>query len=351
MKTVMMWSAAGLAATLLAGSAGAKDLTGSGSTAIYPVLSKWADAYRSSTGITVNYQPLGSGRGIDQIAAKIVDFAASDKPLLHKDLTKMDAVQFPLAIISIVPVINLQGVKPGEMVLSGTVLADIYLGKITSWDDWAIKSLNPSMMLPHSVITTVHRSDGSGTTFIFTNYLDNVSVEWDQKVGADLSVDWPNGVPGKGNDGVASATQRVNGSIGYVEYAYALENHMTYTKMVNASGKTVDATMETFAAGAASADFSSVPDFYLVPTNQPGDRTWPMTGVTWGLMRTDYPAEQNEALLKFFDWCLKNEQAQSQAKTLAYVPLPPNVISQIETSWMQEFKSQDGKPIWTAAAR
>jgi phosphate transport system substrate-binding protein len=349
MQKSKLLSAVGLAAMLFAGSAMAKDLNGAGGTAIYPVLAKWADAYKQSTGTAVNYQAIGSGGGIQQITAKTVDFANSDKPLTPDDLAKINTVQFPMVIISITPVVNLPGIKPGEMTLSGPVLADIYLGKIAYWDDPAITKLNPGIKLPHLDISTVHRSDGSGTTFNFTNYLGKVSPEWQQKVGADTAVEWPNGVGGKGNAGVASMTQQINGAIGYVEYAYVMENKMTYTKMINAAGKTLDPTMDAFSTAAANADFSKVKDFYLILTNQPGDKSWPITAATYMLMRTDYPPEQNEPVLKFLDWCLKNGQAQASA--LDYVPLPPPVVAQIEASWTKDFKGPNGQPLWTASAK
>ena len=351
MRTSKLWSAVGLAAMLVAGPAMAKDLSGAGSTAIYPVLAKWADAYHASTGIAINYQAIGSGGGIQQINAKTVDFGASDKPLKHEDLAKNNEVQFPAVIIAITPVVNLPGIKPGELTLSGPVLADIFLGKIAYWDDPAIAKLNPGVKLPHLDVSTVHRSDGSGTTFNWTDYLGKVSPEWQQKIGADTAVEWPNGVGGKGNAGVASMTQQINGSIGYVEYAYAMENKMTYTKMVNAAGKTLEPTMEGFEAGGANASFSAANDFYTVPTNAPGDKSWPITAVTWVIMRTDYPADQNESVLKFFDWSLKSDTGHSQATALDYVPLPSNVVGLIEASWTQSFKGQDGKPIWTASAK
>ena len=349
MKKSMLISAVALAATLVAGAASARDLNGAGGTAIYPVLAKWADAYKQATGTAVNYQAIGSGGGIQQITAKTVDFANSDKPLTRADLAKIDGAQFPAVIISITPVVNLPGVKAGQLVLDGPTLANIYLGNIAYWDDPAIAKLNPGMKLPHLDVSTVHRSDGSGTTFNFTNYLGKVSPEWQQKVGADTSVEWPNGVGGKGNAGVASMVQQINGSIGYVEYAYVKDNHMIYTKMVNAAGKTIEPTMDAFAAAASNADFSKVQDFYLILTNQPGDKSWPITAATYMLMRADYSADQNEAVLKFLDWCLKN--GQQQASALEYVPLPDSVVSQIEASWVQQFKGADGKPIWTASAR
>lgn len=351
MKKSNMMSAVALAAMVIAGSASARDLSGAGSTAIYPVLAKWADAYHSANGIAVNYQAIGSGGGIQQINAKTVDFGASDKPLSHEDLTKNHEVQFPAVIIAIVPVVNIPGIKAGDMVLDGPTLANIYLGKLAYWDDAAIKKLNPSLKLPHLDISTVHRSDGSGTTFNWTDYLGKVSPEWKQKVGSDTAVEWPNGVGGKGNAGVASMAQQINGSIGYVEYAYAKENKMVYTKVVNAAGKTLDPTLEGFEAGGANASFSAANDFYTVPTNAPGEKSWPITAVTWVIMRTDYPGEQNEGVLKFFDWSLKNEQAHSLATSLDYVPLPTNVVGLIETSWSQWFKGQDGKPLWTASSR
>ncbi len=345
MRQSICWGAATIAALLITASAEAKDLNGAGGTAI----SKWSDAYNKSTGTAVNYQAIGSGGGIKQITEKTVDFANSDKPLTPDDLAKINVAKFPAVIISITPVVNLAGIKPGDLVLSGPVLADIYLGKVSYWDDPAIKKLNPSLKLSHQDITTVHRSDGSGTTFNFTNYLGKVSPEWQQKVGADVSVEWPNGVGGKGNAGVASMVQQVNGSIGYVEYAYVMDNHLTYTRMVNKAGKTLEPTMDAFQAAAGNADFSKVQDFYLILTDQPGDKSWPITAATYMLMRKDYPADQNEAVLKFLDWCLKN--GQDQARALDYVPLPGSVVKQIETSWMNNFKGQDGKPIWTASAQ
>jgi phosphate transport system substrate-binding protein len=247
----------------------------------------------------------------------------------------------------VVLAVNLPGIRPGELKLDGPTIANIYLGKITKWDDAAIKKLNPSLKLPHLDISTIHRSDGSGTTFNFTNYLGKVSPEWDNKVGADTAVEWPNGVGGKGNAGVASMSQQINGSIGYVEYAYAKENKMVYTKLINTAGTTLDPTMDAFAAAASNADFSKVKDYYLILTDQPGDKSWPITAATYMLMRTDYPAEQNEPVLKFLDWCMKN--GQQQAAALDYVPMPAAVVSQIEASWASEFKGSDGKPLWTAA--
>lgn len=339
-------SAAALAGAVSA--AHATDLSGAGGTAIYPVLSKWAAQYNTTTGTAVNYQPIGSGGGIAQIKAKTVDFANSDMPLKPDQLDAANLIQFPAVVISITPVVNLDGVKPGQLVFDGKTLADIYLGKITDWDAPAVKALNPDVKLPHMKITTVHRSDGSGTTFNFTDYLSKASPEWKAKVGENTSVSWPLGVGGKGNAGVAQYVNQVKGAIGYVEYAYVVENHMTYTKMVNREGKTIEPSMAAFQAAAANADFSKVRNFYLVLTDQPGATSWPITAATYMLMRKDAAADKNEAVLKFLDWCLKKGQAQAEA--LDYVPLPPAVVTQIEQSWAKDLKTGDGKPLWTASA-
>ena len=349
MKRLAISLLAAIAALWATSAAQAKDLNGAGSTAIYPVLAKWADAYQKQGGAAVNYQAIGSGGGIAQIKAKTVDFGATDKPLKPEELDQAHLMQFPAVIISITPVVNLTGIKPDELTLDGATLADIYLGKVTSWDAPEIKKLNPNVKLPNTKITTVHRSDGSGTTFNFTDYLSKVSPEWSDKVGADVSVSWPTGVGGKGNAGVASYVQQIQGAIGYVEYAYVMENKLVYTKMVNKAGKTVEPTMEAFQAAAANADFTKVKNFYLVLTDQPGDKSWPITGSTWLLMRTDYPTEQNQAVLKFSDWFLKH--GQPQAKALDYVPMPNGVVKQIEEDWQKAFKSPDGKPIWTASMK
>ncbi len=346
MKRLALATLAVAAAALTAPASHAKDLNGAGGTAIYPVLAKWAATYQKATGIAVNYQAIGSGGGIAQIKAKTVDFANSDKPLTPEDLAAIHVAQFPAVIISITPVVNLPGIKPGELTLDGPVLADIYLGKITSWDAPEIQKLNPGIKLPQIKITTVHRSDGSGTTFNFTNYLSKVSSEWKDKVGDDVSVAWPTGVGGKGNAGVASYVQQIQGAIGYVEYAYVMENKLAYTKMVNKDGKTLEPTMAGFQAAAANADFTKVKNFYLILTNQPGDESWPITAATYMLMREDYPAAQNQDVLKFLDWCLRH--GQDEAKALDYVPMPDPVVKQIEESWQATFKGADGKPIWTA---
>jgi phosphate transport system substrate-binding protein len=326
----------------------ADNLSGAGGTAIYPVLAKWAAQYQTKDATNVNYQAIGSGGGIAQIKAKTVDFANSDMPLTPEQLGSAGLIQFPIVIISITPVVNLDGIKPGQLVFDGPTLADVYLGKITDWNDPAIKKLNPGVALPHVKITTVHRSDGSGTTFNFTNYLSKVSPEWKQKVGDDTSVSWPNGVGGKGNAGVAQYVNQVKGAIGYVEYAYVMENHMVYTKMINRDGKTLDPTMGAFQAAAANADFTKVRNFYLILTDQPGPASWPITAATYMLMRTDAAPAKNQAVLKFLDWCMKS--GQEQATALDYVPLPDPVVAQIEQSWAKDLKAPDGKPLWTAAA-
>ncbi|HVP84075.1 MAG TPA: phosphate ABC transporter substrate-binding protein PstS [Rhizomicrobium sp.] len=321
----------------------ADTLNGAGGTAIYPVLSVWAQKYNAAKGVAVNYQSIGSGGGIKQIEAKTVDFANSDKPLKPDDLDKNSLVQFPQVIISIVPVVNLPGIKPGELMIDGPTLADIYLGKITKWNDPAIAKLNPKAKLPDMMITVVHRSDGSGTTFNFTNYLGKVSPEWQSKVGDDTSVMWPVGLGGKGNEGVAADVQQSAGSIGYVEFAYAMQNKLTYMNMKNQSGAVVKPTMGAFQSAAAHADFTKTKDFYLILTNQPGAESWPITAATYMLMRTDYPGATNKKVLSFLDWALKN--GQGDAEKLDYVPLPASVVKQIEASWTAELKD-GGKPIW-----
>jgi len=334
MRNHLVAAVAAAAFSIAATSVHAASLTGAGGTAIYPVLSKWADKYAKQTGDTVNYQAIGSGGGIKQIEAKTVLFANTDMPLKPEDVAKNGLVQFPQVIISITPVVNLKGIKSGQMVLDGPTLANIYLGNIKEWDDPAIKKLNPKVKLPHQAISTVHRSDGSGTTFNFTNYLSKVSDEWKSKVGDGTSVNWPNGVGGKGNAGVAQYVQKVDGSIGYVEYAYVMENKLVYTDMVNKAGKRLAPTMGAFQAAAANADFSKVKDFYLILTDQPGAKSWPITAATYMLLRKDSAADQNHLVLKFLDWCLKKGQAQ--AKALDYVPLPNDVIKQIEAHWAKE---------------
>ncbi|HVZ92051.1 MAG TPA: phosphate ABC transporter substrate-binding protein PstS [Rhizomicrobium sp.] len=341
MKTTLQAGGAAVAmmiAAAAATNAAAANLNGAGGTAIYPVLSVWAQKYHEMNGSQVNYQAIGSGGGIKQIESKTVDFANSDKPLTHEDLTKNNLVQFPQVVISITPVVHLPGIQPGQLLLDGKTLADIYLGHVTKWNDPAIKKLNPKVALPNMAILTVHRSDGSGTTFNFTNYLGKVSAEWKSKVGSDTSVNWPNGVGGKGNAGVAGTVQQTVGSIGYVEYAYAMQNRLVYADMINHDGKRVKPTMGAFQSAAANADFSNVQDFYLILTDQPGAASWPITAATYMLMRKDYPAAKNKEVLKFLDWALKGGQAD--AEKLDYVPFPDSVVKQIEASWTAQLGNQ-----------
>jgi phosphate transport system substrate-binding protein len=333
-----------LSAALVSAAPAAEPLHGAGGTAIYPVLSIWAQDYEKKTGDQVNYQAIGSGGGIKQIQSRTVDFANSDKPLMRGDLAKNNLVQFPQVIISIVPVINLPGIKPGELVLDGKTLAQIYLGTLTKWNDPAIAKLNPKAKLPDMAIITVHRSDGSGTTFNFTNFLGKVDPNWTTQVGSDTAVSWPNGVGGKGNAGVAASVQQSLGSIGYVEFAYAMQNKMVYTDMINADGKRVIPNMDSFQSAASHADFSKVQDFYLILTNQPGAKSWPIVAATYMLLRNDADPGKNRSVLKFLHWALVS--GQPQAEKLQYVPLPASVVAQIETSWKKTLKDQNGKPLF-----
>lgn len=317
---------------LTATAAHAADITGAGATFPYPVYSKWADAYKKETGHSLNYQSIGSGAGIKQIQAKTVTFGASDMPLKQDQLKKDGLVQWPMVMGAIVPVVNIEGVKPGDLVLDGTTLADIYLGKIRKWDHAQIKKLNPSLTLPSSNIAVVRRSDGSGTTFNFTDYLTKVSKDWADKVGADTAVEWPVGVGAKGNDGVAGNVAQTKNSIGYVEYAYAKQNKLTYAGLVNAAGKAVQPTMASFQSAAANADWANAPGFYQILTNQPGDASWPITAATFILMYAE-PADKAaaEEALKFFRWAF--EKGDKLAEELDYIPMPDSVVAQITKSW------------------
>jgi phosphate transport system substrate-binding protein len=334
--TLKILAAAAATTALLASSASAANLTGAGGTAVYPVLQVWAQKYAQKAGSQVNYQAIGSGGGIKQIEAKTVDFGNSDKPLLHDEIAKNNLVQFPQVVISIVPVVHLPGIKAGQLVLNGDILSKIFLGQIKRWNDPAIKALNPGAPLPNMAILVVHRSDGSGTTFNFADYLSKVNPEWRSKVGADTAIEWPAGVGGKGNAGVAGTVQQTVGSIGYVEYAYAKQSSLVWTDMVNAAGKRVQPTMASFQAAAANADFSKVQDFYLILTNQPGAASWPITAATYMLMRTDYPAEKNKGVLQFLDYALHDGAAD--AEKLDYVPFPDSVVKQIEASWAKTLR-------------
>lgn len=328
--------AAGLVA--VATPAFAADITGAGSTFIFPVLSKWADAYKKETGNGVNYQSIGSGAGIKQIQAKTVTFGATDAPLKVDQLQKDGFAQWPMIMGGIVPVVNVEGVKAGELVLDGATLADIFLGKITKWDDAAIKKLNPSAKLPSDAISVVHRADGSGTTFNFTNYLSKASANWKSKVGEGTAVEWPVGVGAKGNEGVAGNIAQTKNSIGYVEYAYAKQNKLTYTKMVNKAGKTVEPTNESFQAAASNADWTSAPGYYLILTDQPGDKSWPIVATTFVLMHKEAAdkAASQEAL-KFFKFAF--EKGAKSAEELDYIPMPESVVKLIEKTWSADIKS------------
>ncbi len=312
----------------------AAPVSGAGSTFIYPILSKWAAAYPGGT--KINYQAIGSGGGIAQIKARTVTFGASDMPLKVNELNSAGLTQFPAIVGGEALVVNLRGIAPGQLVLDGAVLANIYMGKITRWNDPAIKKLNPSVNLPDLAIAVVHRSDGSGTTFIFTNYLSKVSQDWASNFGAATSVDWPTGIGAKGNEGVAGNVAQTAGSIGYVEYAYAQQNHMTYTKMQNRDGAIVAPTLDTFRAAAAGADWpaASGQGFNMVMVNQPGAQAWPITGATWVIMyKQPSDAAASAEVLKFFKWAFQN--GGDAARALSYVPLPDNAVQAVETSWKQ----------------
>jgi len=333
MKTIV---AAGLVAAST--SAFAADITGAGSTFIFPVLSKWADAYKKESGDGVNYQSIGSGAGIKQIQAKTVTFGATDMPLKVDQLEKDGLAQWPMIMGAIVPVVNIEGVKAGDMTLDGEALAGIYSGKITKWDDPAIKKLNPKLSLPSTAIAVVHRADGSGTTFNFTDYLSKVSADWKSKVGSGTAVEWPVGVGAKGNEGVSGNIGQTKDSIGYVEYAYAKQNKLTYTKLVNKAGKTVDPTMEAFKAAAANADWTHAPGYYLILTDQPGDKSWPIVASTFVLMHKE-PADKaaSAEAVKFFKFSF--EKGTKMAEELDYIPMPDSVIKLIEKTWSAEIKS------------
>ena len=327
--------AAATMAALLINSAVA-DITGAGSTFVYPILSKWSTTYNAKTGSKINYQSIGSGGGIAQIKAGTVTFGASDKPLSPEELKESGLAQFPIVIGGVVPVVNLEAAKAGEMRFTGPVLADIYLGKISKWNDAAITALNPKMNLPDQKITVVHRSDGSGTTFNWVNYLSKVSEEWKSKIGEGTSVNWPTGIGGKGNEGVAAYVNQIKGSIGYVELAYAMQNKMKYTEVKNKAGNFVDPSLETFQSAAANAEWKA-PDFYEVITDAAGKDSWPITASVFVLMyKQPKDAATSADALKFFKWALN--EGQGDAKELDYVALPTTLVKQIETYWTQNIK-------------
>jgi phosphate transport system substrate-binding protein len=322
----------------------AADISGAGATFPYPIYAKWADAYKKETGNGLNYQSIGSGGGIKQIKAKTVTFGATDAPLKADELQKDGLAQWPMVMGGIVPVVNIEGVKPGDLVLDGATLAKIFMGEIKSWDDAAIKALNPNAKLPPSAIAVVHRSDGSGTTFNFTNYLSKVSPKWKSDVGENTAVEWPVGIGAKGNEGVANNVANTKGSIGYVEYAYAKQNKLTYTNMKNHDGKVVQPTSPSFQAAAANADWANAPGFYQILTDEPGAESWPITAATFILMPKQ-PQDSGAAkeALKFFDWAFT--KGAKMAEELDYIPMPENVVTLIKKEWAGDIKDASGKPL------
>jgi len=321
-------------------------ISGAGATFPYPIYAKWADAYKKQTNIGLNYQSIGSGGGIKQIKSKTVTFGASDMPLPADELEKDGLIQFPTVMGGDVPVVNLPGITPGALLPAAPTLADIYLGKIKKWDDAAIKKLNPDVKLPSAAIAVVHRSDGSGTTFIFTDYLSKVSAEWKSKVGAGTSVRWPTGLGAKGNEGVANQTKQTQGAIGYVEYAYAKQNQMAFVRMINKAGKAVTPSAASFTAAAANADWTGTPGYAVVLTDEPGDASWPIAGATFILIhKKPADAAATAAALKFFSWAYEN--GGKMAEELDYVPMPANVVAAIRKTWQESIKDDSGKSVYT----
>ena len=326
-----------LAALAVAAAAQATDISGAGATFPYPIYSKWADAYKQQTGIGLNYQSIGSGGGIKQIKAKTVTFGASDMPLKAEELQEAGLVQFPMIIGGVVPVVNIKGVTAGQLVLDGATIASIYLGEITKWDDARIKKLNPKVALPATNIAPIYRSDGSGTNFLFSDFLSKSSPKFQSSVGANSSVQWPVGIGAKGNEGVANMTRQTDGAIGYVEYAYAKQTQMAYAGLVNKGGKTVVPSADTFQAAAANADWKNAAGYYLILTDQAGDKSWPITGASFILIYSTPPdPAATAAALKFFDWAYKN--GGKMAAELDYVPLPAGLIEQVRATWKSQIK-------------
>lgn len=333
---------AAVALVAVAGTASAQDITGAGASFPAPVYSKWADAYNKATGARLNYQSIGSGGGIKQIKAKTVDFGASDAPLKDEELAKDGMVQFPTVIGGVVPVVNIKGITPGQMKLTGQVLGDIYLGKITKWNDPAIAALNAGVTLPDAAIAAVRRADGSGTTFLFTNYLSKVNAEWKTKVGEGTAVNWPTGAGGKGNEGVSAFVQRLPNSIGYVEYAYAKQNKMSHVMLKNKDGQFVGPDEDNFKAAAAGAEWAK--SFYQVLTEQPGKEAWPITGATFILMHKSQDKPESAAnALKFFEWAYSS--GDKMAADLDYVPMPDTVKTMIRKLWADNIKDASGKAV------
>jgi len=347
-RPVTTFAAASIALAIAGAPALAADISGAGATFPYPIYAKWADTYRKETGVGLNYQSIGSGGGIKQIQNKTVTFGASDMPLKAEQLQKDGLVQFPMVMGGVVPVINVEGVKTGEITLDGPTVAKMFLGEIKTWNDPAIKKLNPNVNLPAQPIVIVHRSDGSGTTFLFTDYLAKVSPDWKGKVGANTAVQWPAGIGAKGNEGVANNVAQTKGAIGYVEYAYAKQNKLPYAKLVNKDGQPVDPTAETFVAAAASADWNAAPGFGVVLTDEAGAKSWPITGATFILMHKQPkdPAAATEAL-KFFAWAYA--KGDQMALELDYVPMPDKVVAAIQKVWAQEIKDAGNKPLFAVS--
>ncbi len=348
MKPFKILTAVAVLAAASIAPASAADISGAGATFPYPIYAKWADAYKKATGNGLNYQSIGSGGGIKQIKARTVTFGASDMPLKADELAKDALVQFPTVMGGVVPVINLEGVAPGALVLDGPTLAKIFLGEVQTWDDPTIKKLNPQAKLPSDAIVIVHRSDGSGTTFIFTDYLSKVSPDWKSKVGSNTAVEWPAGIGAKGNEGVANNVAQTRGSIGYVEYAYAKQNKLAFTQMVNRDGKPVAPDAAGFQAAAANADWVGTPGFSVILTDEPGAQSWPIAGATFILLPKQPPdAEAAAEALKFFAWAYAN--GSQMAEALDYVPMPGSVVTAIKKMWANEIKDPGGRPIFTAS--
>ena len=344
-KRVILQAAVGIAFGAATLAAQAADITGAGASFPYPIYAKWAAQYQQETGNRINYQSIGSGGGQQQIIAKTVDFGASDDPMKAADLEKNELFQFPAIVGGTVPVVNIDGVKPGELKLSGPVVADIFLGKIKKWDDPAVNEMNPELSLPSADIVVVHRSDGSGTTFGWTNYLSKVSPAWKETVGEGKAVKWPTGQGGKGNEGVAAYVRQLKNSIGYVEYAYAKQNQLSWTQLKNQEGKFVQPSQEAFAAAAANADWKSAPGMGVVLTNEPGADSWPVTAASFILVhkKQDKP-ENGKEVLAFFDWAFK--KGDDMAIELDYVPMPDSIADQIRAAWASDIKAADGSAIW-----
>ncbi|HEY0913354.1 MAG TPA: phosphate ABC transporter substrate-binding protein PstS [Solimonas sp.] len=338
-------AALAVAGVVMASNAVAADISGAGATFPYPIYAKWADAYKKETGIGLNYQSIGSGGGIKQIKAKTVTFGATDKPLKPDELKEAGLLQFPMVMGAVVPIVNVEGITPGQLVLDGPTLAKLFMGKISKWNDAEIAKLNPGVKLPSQAVAVVHRSDGSGTTYNFAYYLSQVSNQWRVEVGADSSLSWPVGIGGKGNEGVANMVAQTKGAIGYVEYAYAKQNKMSYTKMVNRDGKVVAPDNSTFQAAAADADWAKVQNYFLILANQPGANSWPITAATFILVyqKPGKGAADLKQALKFFDWAYK--KGGPAADELDYVPMPEGVIKMVNQTWAT-IQDESGKPLW-----